>query len=129
MHFQSNKISHERCSNMGLWLLVFAIGLVQTMPSIVQAQSESLKNGDRIKISAPSVNKKTITGTVIMRSDTDTAIHISKDSTYYFTNSLIENLWVSMGKKRNTGKGARIGAVSGGLILGIATAAANTETM
>lgn len=107
------------------WLLIFAIGLISVIPSNVQAQNNSLKKGDIVKISVPSINKKTIIGRVIMSSDIVTALRVKKDSTYYVTNSLIEHIWISEGKKRNTGKGALIGLISGGLIFGIASAATN----
>lgn len=108
------------------WLLT--VGLAFLLPTTVHAQINGLKSGDRIKLSlsAHTASQRTMVGTVAGISPSVITL-TTKDSTYYFTNSLIEHLWVSEGKRRNTGRGALIGAISGGLILGITTAATNPD--
>lgn len=104
------------------------ISLAFFLPTMVQAQINSLKSGDRIKISlsVQTANQRTMVGTVDGVSPSVLTL-ITKDSTYSITNKLIENLWVSEGKRRYTSRGALIGAISGRLILGITTVATNPD--
>ncbi len=112
-----------------LWIVDLVVLFVMfTLSKITFAQVNTLKKGDRIKLSAPSVSKKPLVGTFMTRSNTLTVLYRSKDdSTYYIINTLIDRIYISSGKKRNTGRGALIGAVSGGLILGITASVTNSE--
>lgn len=92
--------------------------------SRVHAQTEGVKEGDRIRVTAPTVESGKIKGTV--SSFTSEMLMVSvKDTTLFIPNISIRKLEISTGQKRNTGKGAIIGAVSGGLILGIVSVATN----
>ncbi len=98
------------------WLLIFAIGLMSVLPSNVQGQIEGVKNGDRVKIFA-TVNERPIKGTVTSLSPTVLTV-VLKDTTLLLPYAVIQKMEISSGKKRNFGKGALIGSVMGGLMLG-----------
>lgn len=104
--------------------LAFSLGLTFLYSSISQAQMQSIKEGDRVRIYAPTVSKRAVTGMIDSISPSAIAV-MTKKSTVVIPNTSISRLSVSRGKKRNIGKGIGIGAVSGGLILGITTLATN----
>lgn len=105
------------------FFLSLVIVLLVTSPA-AHAQMEGIRVGDRIKITVPSVSKKSIIGTVGSTSSTAVEL-VTKKNKLVIPNTSIEELYLRQGKKGNAGKGALIGALTGGLVLGITTAATN----
>lgn len=111
-----------------LGTLIILLSSVILLANPAQAQIDSLKKGDRVKLIAPSVSGKALIGNIVMRSPSVTYLfRFRDDSTYHIPNSSIEHLSISRGKKRRTLRGAVIGAASGGLLLGIVAVATNPE--
>lgn len=92
--------------------------------SQVYAQIGGLKEGDRVRVTAPAIQTGKIKGTVSSLSPDILAVSNS-DTTIFIPNTAICELEISRGKKRNTGKGAIIGAVSGAVFLGVLSVATN----
>ena len=101
----------------GLYL-IFGLLFAHLIQSTAWAQINKINVGDRVKISAPSAQPKTLFGTV--HSITPEQIFlISNDEYFIIPFNSIRRIHVSIGKKSNTGKGALIGLSSGALLGGI----------
>lgn len=108
-------------ANILVIALLFSFGFC----SSVIAQISSLQVGDRVRVTAPFVNPKDrIKGTVSEMSGSVLVLSY-KDSLIYISNSLIQSLEVSTGKKRIIGGGFLIGAVTGTMVLGAISAIRN----
>jgi len=97
--------------------------LMVLFQSAAMAQISSLNTGDKVRIFAPDVYTSAIKGTIYSTNTTDVTLD-SGDYIYTIPLSSIERLDISLGKKRNTGKGALIGLSSGALLgslIGLAT--------
>lgn len=103
-----------------LFLLLFA----SFSFSQVYAQTEGVKEGDRVRVTAPTVKSGKIKGTVSSLSSEVLLVSV-KDTIIFIPNESIRKLEISDGKKRNIGKGAIIGGISGGVFLGIVSLATN----
>lgn len=88
------------------------------------AQIESVKEGDRVKISAPVVKSTTIIGTVSTLENSFLTV-AEKDTIFIVDYGSIRSLKVSKGDKLAIGKGALIGGVSGALTVGMISLASN----
>lgn len=101
-----------------LSVLVFLLLLIFS-PMLARAQQQTdIKEGDRIRLDVPSMQKRPIVGTIGEISDYGLVLH-GADSTYFIPHSSIHTLSVSTGKRRNIGKGAIIGLLGGASIGGI----------
>jgi len=85
-----------------------------------------VNKGDRVKISAPNVAHKSIVGTVADISSYGVIMR-SKDSVLVVPHTAINEVKLSVGRKRNTVNGAIIGGVTGALIVG-ATSASSVQS-
>lgn len=94
----------------------FMVGIYISPASAQQFQN--LEEGDRIRISTPVVKPNTITGTVSILDGSVVALSV-KDSLVYVSESLVQNVEISTGKRRVIGRGMLIGAVSGLLLSGL----------
>jgi len=92
-------------------------------PAILYAQSDSLYQGDTIRVTAPNYLGGRIVGKLMGLRNDSLQLHIHKRD-FFILLRRIAKLEVARGKKRNTGKGALIGGFSGGLGLGITFAIA-----
>jgi len=80
-----------------------------------------INKGDRVKISAPNVAHKSIVGTVADISSYGVIMR-SKDSVLVVPHIAINEVKLSVGRKRNTVSGAIIGGATGALIVGVTSA-------
>lgn len=81
--------------------------------------------GDRVRVTAPFVDPmERIKGTISEMSGSVLVLS-NKDSLIYISDSLIQNLEVSTGKKRVIGEGLLIGAVTGTVLFGVISAIIN----
>jgi hypothetical protein len=86
--------------------------------STADAQINRVEVGDRVRVTAPFVDPmERIKGTISEMSGTVLVLS-HQDSLIYISDSLIQNLEVSTGKKRTIGEGVLIGAVAGTMIFG-----------
>ncbi|PKD45172.1 hypothetical protein [Rhodohalobacter barkolensis] len=106
----------------GLYL-IFGLLFAHLIQSTAWAQVNNINVGDRVRISAPAAQtktlyRKTLFGTV--NNITPEEIYLLSNNEYFIIpfNS-IRRIHVSTGKKRNTGKGALIGLSSGALLGGM----------
>lgn len=88
------------------------------------AQIEGVSEGDRVKITAPSVKSGNIKGAVITLKDSFLIVS-EKDTTFTISYESIRRLQVSEGEKLAIGKGALIGGLSGALTVGMISLATN----
>ncbi len=93
---------------------ILIIGLTLILPSETFAQTDGVKNGDRVKILASAINEKPIKGTVVEISSSVLAIK-TKNSTFFIPYSAVNRLAISKGRKRAVGRGALTGMGLGGL--------------
>ncbi|MCG2589470.1 hypothetical protein L6773_12900 [Rhodohalobacter sp. WB101] len=92
--------------------------LTVIMISSADAQINRVEVGDRVRVTAPFVDPmERIKGTISEMSGTVLVLS-HQDSLIYISDSLIQNLEVSTGKKRTIGEGVLIGAVAGTMIIG-----------
>lgn len=99
-----------------LFCLLLLISLCSI--SYADAQINRLEIGDRVRVTAPFVDPmERIKGTVSEMSGSVLVLS-KRDSLIYISDSLIQNLEVSTGKKRVIGRGALIGAVTGAMLFG-----------
>lgn len=103
----------------------FSAFLILTiLAPVAKAQFGEVKVGDRVRITAPFVLDDKIRGT-ITELDKSVLVVSVKDSSVYISESMIQNLETSTGKRRVIGRGALIGAVSGVVLTGMTSAVIN----
>lgn len=112
------------------WKLLFKVFLssilfLQISSPLAIAQISQLEIGDRVRITAPYVEQNKIKGTV-QEIDQSVLVLAVKDTSFYISESMIHNLETSTGKKRVAGRGLIIGAVTGTMLTGLASAFANS---
>lgn len=96
--------------------------LTLCMISFAEAQVNRVEVGDRVRVTAPFVDPmERIKGTVSEMSGSVLVLS-KRDSLIYISDSLIQNLEVSTGKKRVIGEGLLIGAFTGTLLFGAVSA-------
>lgn len=106
-------------------VLCLVLLLTVIMISTADAQINRVEVGDRVRVTAPFVDPmERIKGTISEMSGTVLVLS-HQDSLIYISDSLIQNLEVSTGKKRTIGEGLLIGAVAGTMILGALTSLLN----
>lgn len=115
--------SHSFTKRCLLFLIWVAGGM---MVPTTHAQIPGVKAGDRVKINAPSFTENILVGRVESFSESAFLI-ITPNSTYTVPYNSIDRLAVARGQKSNMVKGAVIGAVSGGLFLGLVVAIDNSS--
>lgn len=103
------------------------VALTMVIPSTVQGQIRGIENADRVKIWAPHYNLSAFTGRV-SSIGSDRIELVRNGRTFVVPYKYVERLWVSQGYRRNTGTGALIGGLAGGLGLGIIAIAINDES-
>ncbi len=102
-----------------LTMFLIFLFLFSFLLSISTAQLSSLSPGDRIRITAPKMFVQPLIGQFTkIHSDSLLFSFGSKHFVVPFQN--IEKIEISQGYNRNTKKGALIGAITGGLSLGLA---------
>lgn len=130
MDFLSGKFAEigtvfQKCD---LTLAIISVSLLFLMmnPSITDAQTSRLQVGDRIRLTAPVIDSKRIKGTV-MEIDKSVLVLSVKDSTFYVSESLIQNMETSTGKRRVIKKGLLLGAFTGTLTFGLLSVFTNNS--
>lgn len=108
---------------VGNALLLAIFFLLIDLPD-AHAQIGQLQVGDRVRITAPLVQSSRIKGTVTELDESVLVLSV-KGSSFYISESLIQNLETSIGKKRVVGRGLLIGAVSGTISFGMLAAFTN----
>ncbi|WP_237854823.1 hypothetical protein [Rhodohalobacter sulfatireducens] len=91
---------------------------------LAEAQIEGISEGDRVKVTAPSVKSGNIKGAIITLEDSFLTVS-EKDTTFTISYESIRRLQVSEGEKLAIGKGALIGGLSGALTVGMISLATN----
>lgn len=99
-------------------LMLFSFILITLSPLPIRAQQTGVTVGDRVRIVAPSMQKRPLVGLLGESNDYGIMLH-STDSTYFIPHSSVRKLSVSTGKKRNIAKGAAIGLLSGAAVGGL----------
>ncbi|NBC05029.1 MAG: hypothetical protein GVY20_15200 [Bacteroidetes bacterium] len=107
----------ERNLYLAFLLIIFSFQLAE-------AQIEGISEGDRVKVTAPSVKSGNIKGAIITLEDSFLTVSES-DTTFTVDYSSIRSLKVSKDEKLAIGKGALIGGLSGALTVGMISLATN----
>lgn len=118
---------HTFRAQSAAYLKIVCLSLLITggLHSIVHGQIKRLEIGDRVRITAPFVDPmERIQGTISEMSGSVLVLS-NEDSLIYISDSLIQNLEISTGKKRVVGRGLLIGAVTGAMIFGAISAIRN----
>lgn len=106
-------------------ILFIALFLSLGFSSSTVGQTSPLQVGDRVRVTAPFLDPlDRIKGTVSEMSG-PVLVLSNKDSLIYISDSLIQSLEISTGKKRVVGRGFLIGAVVGTMVLGSISAIRN----
>ena len=87
-------------------------------PAILYAQSDSLYQGDTIRVTAPNYIGGRVVGKLMGLRNDSLQLHVHKQD-FFIPLRRIAKLEVARGKKRNAKKGFIIGALGGGLGLGV----------
>lgn len=100
---------------------VLVIVIIFLSPRLLVAQRHSISSGDTIRVTAPEYFPYSIVGNFITIKNDSLHFQINKR---LFTIPLqqVTKLEVPRGKKSNTKKGAKIGAIAGGLGFGVIAA-------
>lgn len=100
---------------------MFPVGLLST----AGAQVTRLEVGDKVRVTAPFIDPmERIKGTISEMSGSVLVLS-NRDSLIYISDSLIQNLEISTGKKRVIARGSLIGAVTGAMVFGAIAAIRN----
>lgn len=99
-------------------VMIFSILFTSLTAIQAVAQISKLEVGDRVRITAPIVDQKKIMGTVT-EVDNSVLVLSVRDSSFYISESLIQRLETSTGRKRVFGRGLLIGAVTGTMLSGM----------
>ncbi|MDR9363740.1 MAG: hypothetical protein RI575_00255 [Balneolaceae bacterium] len=102
---------------------IAAFGFLLAFQTAV-AQNTDISEGDRVKISAPSVKSVTIKGTILTVENSFLRVS-EKDTTFNIPYKSIRSLRKSKGEKLAIGRGALIGGFSGALTLGLISMTSN----
>lgn len=119
--------SIDRYAQLNWFLKTFCFSLILIIGfiSTAEAQVQRLEVGDKVRVTAPFIDPMTrIKGTISEMSGTVLVLS-KKDSLIYISDSLIQNLEISTGKKRVVGRGSLIGAVTGAMLFGAVSAIRN----
>ncbi|NBC04989.1 MAG: hypothetical protein GVY20_14995 [Bacteroidetes bacterium] len=119
--FKVDLIRSKWSKNTICFFLLLTVILIST----ADAQINRVEVGDRVRVTAPFVDPmERIKGTISEMSGSVLVLS-HRDSLIYISDSLIQNLEVSTGKKRTIGEGVLIGAVAGTMIFGAVSSLLN----
>lgn len=100
------------------------MGILIFIPAIIYAQDHSISPGDTIRVTySGAVNSRTIG---ILKDISADSLYLNKqDTTLSLALTSVRRVDMSIGRRTWEGRGAAIGAVSGGLLLGVLMMASN----
>jgi hypothetical protein len=104
------------------FLAIILIPILHLSPGILYAQVDSLYKGDTIRVTAPKYLAQSLTGTFSELKKDSLAFNIYEKVLFAIPLQQITKLEVARGEEGNALKGAIIGALSGGLGLGLIAA-------
>lgn len=122
-----NKLSSLQTDSFRIGILSTSLCVILTvfMISSAKAQVNRVEVGDRVRVTAPFVDPmERIKGTVSEMSGSVLVLS-KRDSLIYISDSLIQKLEVSTGKKRVIAEGVLIGALTGTMVFGAISAIIN----
>ena len=116
----SNFRIQQRPDRIGTWMwFIFAVAFgLWVLAPLARAQSDLLDAGDRVRITVTSRSPSRVIGTLVAFTPSSVTI-ATEQETLYIQKASIEQLAVSLGKKRNTIRGALVGGATGGIVLGM----------
>ncbi len=97
---------------------VILIGFLISLPVLSCAQNHTIAPGDTIRITHKDIVTTRIIGELGSISD-DSLFLARKDSTWSFARSSIHRIDISTGRRTWGGRGAAVGAITGGLLFGV----------
>lgn len=101
-----------------VYLKFLSMALIWGLPNILSAQINTVDPGDKVRVTYKIVSLSRTVGH--LQHITNDTLHLEKKaSTLKLPLASIQRLDISTGKKTRRGRGALIGAVTGGLILGV----------
>lgn len=124
MSFSNSKPFNDKWFSRPNLAVPLAAFLFLILVSETKAQFGEVKVGDRVRITAPFVLENKISGTITELDKTVLVVSV-KDSSVYISESMIQNLETSTGKRRVIGRGALIGAVTGVVLSGMTSSVIN----
>ena len=110
-----------KTSNTPKFLAIILVTILNFSPAILYAQSDSLYQGDTIRVTAPNYIDGRVVGKLMGLRNDSLQLHVHKRD-FFIPLRRIAKLEVARGKKRNAKKGFIIGALGGGLGLGLIAA-------
>ncbi|RKY84500.1 hypothetical protein DRP98_04805, partial [candidate division KSB1 bacterium] len=106
-----------KTSNTLKFLAIILVTILNFSPAILYAQSDSLYQGDTIRVTAPNYIGGRVVGKLMGLRNDSLQLHVHKRD-FFIPLRRIAKLEVARGKKRNAKRGFVIGALGGGLGLG-----------
>lgn len=104
--------------------ILFGIVVCYCIPVTGWSQSPTVVPGDTIRVTYTDIVSSRVVGELEHITD-DSLFLAQKDSTWSFARSSIHRIDVSAGRRTWGGRGAAIGAVTGGLLFGVAMMGSN----
>ncbi len=108
-------------NNQQYWKIAYndidTLRIAKNMRDIARYRELGAKYNAKVRVQAPSIQKKWMVGELVKMTQDTLVIHSGR-TFFQVPSSSISNLEVSIGYKRNTGKGFKIGLGTGAVIIG-----------
>ena len=109
-------------NNQQYWKIAYndidTLRIAKNMRDIARYRELGAKYNAKVRVQAPSIQKKWMVGELVKMTQDTLVIHSGR-TFFQVPSSSISNLEVSIGYKRNTGKGFKIGLGAGAVIIGL----------
>lgn len=109
-------------NNQQYWKIAYndidTLRIAKNMRDIERYRELGAKYNAKVRVHVPSIQKKRMVGELVKMTQDTLVIHSGR-TFFQVPSSSISNLEVSIGYKRNTGKGSKIGLGAGAVIIGL----------